>query len=346
MPASASLTRGSTAALLLLTLMGAAPEFGAASGSLRLQHATGTCSNPAIVQGLPANSYVSLGVTASTCDQQPSWQGLAGADITYLLRAEDHNRNISFYTCRTRFTNIRNNSLHVFESQPGICSLEAAALKAVRVASASGNDSCNGPSFIAKAGQEYLVVSEAVTQPNEVGAPQCGSPYIGIEVGVPAGTKPPATGTCGDPLRLKGLKAGDARYVGVDQQGTCESACCPAPYLPITDFTFLLPGDDTAVRNVNLSACKYPQPKGVPSTITIRPKITIYKAGPAACGKDEAAKAALNQTGSAEGNNCDEDDWGVQTSFTAQPGQDYLVVWGGLGRERRCEDSEVGVFIS
>lgn len=54
----------------------------------------------------------------------------------------------------------------------------------------------------------------------------------------------------------------------------------------------------------------------------------------------------LNQTGSAEGNNCDEDDWGVQTSFTAQPGQDYLVVWGGLGRERKCEDSEVGVAIS
>ncbi|GFH22045.1 hypothetical protein HaLaN_19446 [Haematococcus lacustris] len=109
-----------------------------------------------------------LGRTASTCDQKPSWKGLAGADITYLLRAEDHDRSISFSTCRAHTGNFRYNNLHVFKPQLGICNLEAAALKAVTVASAIGRDSCNGPKFIAKAGQEYLVVSEAVTQPNEV----------------------------------------------------------------------------------------------------------------------------------------------------------------------------------
>ncbi|KAJ9534863.1 hypothetical protein QJQ45_017254 [Haematococcus lacustris] len=261
MTAFASLTRGSTAALLLLTLLGAACELGAESGLLRPLNTTGTCSKPAIVQSLPANTYVMLGLTASTCNQKPSWKGLAGADITYLLRAEDHDRSIWFSTCR-RYR-YRSNNLHVFKPQSGICSLEAAALKAVTVASAI--DSCAGPTFIAKAGQEYLVVSEAVRQPDEV----------------------------------------------------------------ITDFTFLLRGDDTAVRTVSLRACKFTDPVGV------TPKLTIYKAGPAACGKDEAAKAALKQTGSLEGNNCDNGAWGVRTTFTAQPGQDYLVVWGGMGRERQ-----------
>ncbi|GFH31340.1 hypothetical protein HaLaN_30364, partial [Haematococcus lacustris] len=106
-----------------------------------------------------------MGLTASTCDQKPSWKGLAGADITYLLRAEDHDRSIWFSTCR-RYS-YRQNNLHVFKAQPGICSLGAAALKAVTVASAIGRDDCTGPTFIAKAGQEYLVVSEAVTQPNQ-----------------------------------------------------------------------------------------------------------------------------------------------------------------------------------
>ncbi|KAL6755103.1 hypothetical protein V8C86DRAFT_2684505 [Haematococcus lacustris] len=362
MIASASLTRGSTAALLLLTLLGAACELGAESGLLRplnsvggrqlqqasdepkssLHTATGTCSKPAIVQSLPANSYVMLGKTASTCDQKPSWKGLAGADITYLLRAEDHDRSIRFSTCRAHTGDFRKNNLHVFKAQPGICSLEVAALKAVTVASAIGRDSCAGPTFIAKAGQEYLVVSEAVTQPNTVilGAPPCGNPYINIDVGVPIGTKPPATGTCGDPLRLVGLKAGDVRWVGIDQRGPCEDSCCLAAYLPKTDFTFLLRGDDKAVRTVGLLACKFTDPGGV------TPKLTIYKAGPAACGKDEAAKAALKQTGSLEGNNCENRYWGVRTTFTAQPGQDYLVVWGGMGRERQCGDSEVRVAIS
>ncbi|KAL6748748.1 hypothetical protein V8C86DRAFT_2870924 [Haematococcus lacustris] len=356
MIASASLTRGSTAALLLLTLLGAASELGAESGLLRplnsvggrqlqqasdepkssLQTATGTCSKPVIVQSLPANTYVDMGLTASTCDQKPSWKGLAGADITYLLRAEDHDRSIWFSTCR-RYR-YRSNNLHVFKPQPGICSLEAAALKAVTVASAI--DDCAGPTFIAKAGQEYLVVSEAVKQPTEPSAPPCGNPYINIDVGVPIGTKPPATGTCGDPLRLTGLKAGDVRWVGIDQRGICEGPCCLAPYLPKTDFTFLLRGDDTAVRTVGLLACKFTDP-GV-----VTPKLTIYKAGPAACGKDEAAKAALKQTGSLEGNNCGNGAWGVRTTFTAQPGQDYLVVWRGMGRERQCGDSEIQVAIS
>ncbi|KAL6755102.1 hypothetical protein V8C86DRAFT_2684497 [Haematococcus lacustris] len=360
MTAPASPIRGSTAALLLLTLLGAASELGAESGLLRLlngvggrqlqqspsepksslQTATGTCSKPAIVQSLPANTYVMLGKTASTCDQKPSWKGLAGADITYLLRAEDHDRSIRFSTCRAHTGNYRYNNLHVFKAQPGICSLEAAALKAVTVASAIGEDSCAGPTFIAKAGQEYLVVSEAVTQPNQYGLTACGNPYINVDVGLPTGTKPPATGTCGDPLRLVGLKAGDVRFVGIDQRGPCEDSCCLAAYLPKTDFTFLLRGDDKAVRTVSLRACKFTDPGGV------TPKLTIYKAGPAACGKDEAAKAALKQTGSLEGNNCDNDDWGVRTTFTAQPGQDYLVVWGGMGRERQCGDSEVQVAIS
>ncbi|GFH30554.1 hypothetical protein HaLaN_29433 [Haematococcus lacustris] len=132
MIASASLTRGSTAALLLLTLLGAASELGAESGLLR-----------------PLNS-------------------VGGRQLQQASDAEDHDRSIRFSTCRAHTGNYRYNNLHVFRAQPGICSLEAAALKAVTVASAIGRDECNGPTFIAKAGQEYLVVSEAVTQPNQV----------------------------------------------------------------------------------------------------------------------------------------------------------------------------------
>ncbi|KAJ9524312.1 hypothetical protein QJQ45_008513 [Haematococcus lacustris] len=291
----------------------------------------GRCQDPVAITGLVPGQSLSVGAGTSTCDiETPSWDTSGNPDFTYRLLGDvDMERVVWLDTC-VEGQLPWDTEIRVFTDEPDICSdlelQEQASAPLALVRYDDDSSPCGrGRSYVsfkAAPGVSYLIVVSGFPEDYN-----CGSAALTVTASaVDAGE-----GTCSNPYEIAGLPAGATnRLYGMGFNTANATSNYNWPSINLTssaDFSFMLLGDSPESRFITVDTGLIEGGQCAPSGSRWDTELVVFAHVPDVCGASSAvlpeALVASNDDDSVCGG------YSSRVSFTAAPGQDYLIVVKG-----------------